>query len=290
MNSQKELTSKPISSTNSLDASKVPNLTPDNQFLIGSAVGCGGQGIVFLGRHLSTGQLVAIKVCDSSRLAQTKREIEILSVLKHPTILSLIACSISVELSMTFLVFELCSGGELFNKIVQSPSGKFPERVAKYYFRSLLNGVAFMHEKGCAHRDIKPENLLLTGLHELRISDFGLSRMSVPKKDASTTTTTPTTAPEIAEGTGTETEGSSSNVGSSKTGSSLEDMAQSFCGSLNYMAPEVCQCVWVPAPYSTKRADIWSAGMLLYVMLVGGIPWKRAIPADLGYLVSLDFI
>jgi len=147
-----------------------------------------------------------------------------------------------------------------------------------------------MHEKGCAHRDIKPENLLLTGLHELRISDFGLSRMSVPKKDASTTTTTPTTAPEIAEGTGTETEGSSSNVGSSKTGSSLEDMAQSFCGSLNYMAPEVCQCVWVPAPYSTKRADIWSAGMLLYVMLVGGIPWKRAIPADLGYIVSLDFI
>jgi hypothetical protein len=69
---------------------------------------------------------------------------------------------------------------------------------------------------------------------------------------------------------------------------SLSDMAQSFCGSLHYMAPEVCQCVWKPAPYSTKGADIWSAGMLLYVMLAGGIPWKRALPVDLGYQKLLN--
>ena len=245
----------------------VPPLTPDGLFIIGSAVGSGGQGVVFLGRHLSTGQIVAIKICGSSRLVQTKREVDILSILQHPSILSLMACSVDVELGMTFLVFELCSGGELFNKIVQSPSGRFPEHVAQYYFRSLVEGVAFMHRKGVAHRDIKPENLLLTGNHELRISDFGLSRMSVPQVNKS------------------------KDEVDSKThviSNSLSDMAQSFCGSLHYMAPEVCQCVWKPAPYSTKGADIWSAGMLLYVMLAGGIPWKRALPVDLGYQKLLN--
>lgn len=243
-----------------LKAGDVPQVTPDGMYSIGAVVGTGAQGIVFLGREISSGLLVAIKVCHSDRVSQTLREAEALRMLRHPNILSIRACSVSMEKNMTFLVFELCSGGELFNKIAQAPLGYFPEQVCCYYFRSLMSATAYMHAKGVAHRDIKPENLLLTASHELRISDFGLSRISVPV-----------------------TKEEKDDNKNAETIQTDKDLSTTFCGSLYYMAPEVRQCVWQPAPYSPQCADIWSCGVVLHVMLTGSLPWNEATGNDPNY-------
>ena len=264
-----------------LKASDIPRTTPDAKYSIGAVVGRGAQGIVFLSREIATGELVAIKVCHSDRVSQTQREAEALQMLRHPSIMSIRACSVSVEKKMTFLVFELCSGGELFHKIAQAPLGYFPERACAFYFRSLIHAVAHMHRMGVAHRDIKPENLLLTASHELRISDFGLSQISVPlaassSSDASGDKDTVTGA------------SSSSSPSSPACGLATIGMSTAFRGSLFYMAPEVCRCVYEPTPYSTQFADIWSCGVVLFVMLTGSLPWNRATPEDANYVSLLN--
>lgn len=239
----------------------LPRSTPDGRYVFGSILGGGGHGLVFLARDTETQQLVAVKLAQNKRIAQTLREIKALQTLTHPSIIKLIAASMNPERTSTFVILELCTGGELFHKIVQSPRGRFADRVAQYYFASLIDGVKFMHEKGYAHRDIKPENLLLTENYELRITDFGLAKRSIYNSGP---------------------RGSGSDGGDGST-TAVADLTKTFCGSMSYMAPEVCSCVWVPAPYDPKKADIWSCGVLLYVMLVGKLPWKRALPVDPGF-------
>ena len=58
-----------------------------------------------------------------------------------------------------FIVLELITGGELFDKIVAE--GRFSEDTARYYFKQLVDGVQYCHTNGVCHRDLKPENLLL---------------------------------------------------------------------------------------------------------------------------------
>jgi serine/threonine protein kinase len=68
---------------------------------------------------------------------------------------------------------ELASNGELFDII--APVGGFSENIARYYFKSFLESLAYLHDNGICHRDLKPENLLLTDDWKLKIADFGFS-------------------------------------------------------------------------------------------------------------------
>ena len=75
-----------------------------------------------------------------------------------------------------FLVLELVTGGELFDRIKNGQG--MCEEFAKKYFCQLLSGIEYCHAKGVCHRDLKPENLLLSDASEgalLKIADFGLS-------------------------------------------------------------------------------------------------------------------
>jgi len=74
-----------------------------------------------------------------------------------------------------FIVLELVTGGELFDKIVAE--GKFNETTARKYFQQLVAGTSYCHSQGVCHRDLKPENLLLDEHEDLKISDFGLSSL-----------------------------------------------------------------------------------------------------------------
>jgi serine/threonine protein kinase len=69
-------------------------------------------------------------------------------------------------------VYELALGGELFNFVL---AGALPERVARMYFRQLIAGIEYIHNKGIYHRDLKFENILLSETLVLKIADFGLS-------------------------------------------------------------------------------------------------------------------
>lgn len=104
-----------------------------------------------------------------------------------------------------YMVLELVTGGELFDRIVAS--GRLEEAAARVYFQQLVDGVSYCHERGVCHRDLKPENLLLDASGRLKISDFGLSCLPEAKGRSMaalrTTCGTPNyVAPEVLRGEG----------------------------------------------------------------------------------------
>lgn len=138
---------------------------------------------------------------------------------------------------------ELAEGGDLFDKI-ESDVG-VGEDVAHFYFTQLISAVTYMHSKGVGHRDIKPENILLSAEGSLKIADFGLATLFVHNGNKKLCTTS--------------------------------------CGSPPYTAPEVVTCDSRLAKkngqgYFGDLVDIWSCGVVLFVLLVGNTPWDEPLP------------
>ncbi|GKY99526.1 hypothetical protein MPSEU_000906700 [Mayamaea pseudoterrestris] len=168
-------------------------------------------------------------------------EAAILQGLDHPYIVKLIAYYISP--SNVHLVFELCVGGDLFDRIVRKT--KYSESDARKVMRRLLAAIYYLHEtKQVAHRDLKPENILLSSKEsdiDIQLTDFGLAKTV-------------------------------SNEG-----------LKTFCGTPMYFAPEILQrrhTIMGKGRYG-KEADIWSLGIILYILLSGVPPFDPDSHRDL---------
>ncbi|XP_046667192.1 LOW QUALITY PROTEIN: maternal embryonic leucine zipper kinase-like [Homalodisca vitripennis] len=166
-------------------------------------IGTGGFAKVKLARHLLTGEKVAIKIMDKSCLGddlpRVKMELEALKNLSHHHICKLYQV-IETETHF-FLVMEYCSGGELFDHIVQC--SRLSEMESRSFFRQILSAVAYLHSKGYVHRDIKPENVLLDKDQCVKLIDFGLCAKPCPAIDSylETACGSPTyAAPELIKG------------------------------------------------------------------------------------------
>ena len=72
------------------------------------------------------------------------------------------------------MVLEYASGGDLFDYIFTIEE-KFPEKIARFYFSSLMSGIDHLHQNQIMHRDLKLENLLIDKDYVLKIADFGLA-------------------------------------------------------------------------------------------------------------------
>jgi len=140
-------------------------------------LGEGTFGNVKLGKHLTSGQLVAVKILEKKRITDKAdverviREIKILKSIKHQHIIKLYEI-IETE-ARIFLIMEYACGGELFDYIVRKD--RLSEKEACKFYLQIISGIEFLHGKGIAHRDLKPENLLLDKNKHLKIVDFGLS-------------------------------------------------------------------------------------------------------------------
>lgn len=128
-------------------------------------------------------------------------EVEILSELDHPNVVKLF--EIYDEGAVLYLVIELMSGGELFDRIVEKQN--YSEKEAAETIKPIVDAIRYCHEQGIVHRDLKPENLLYETEQEtsiVKISDFGLARF-VQNELATTACGTPSyIAPEIVNGKG----------------------------------------------------------------------------------------
>lgn len=160
---------------------------------------------------------------------------------QHPNIIEWFAAG--EDSVWQWIAMELAEGGDLFDKI-EADKG-VSEDIAHLYFLQLISGVSFMHSKGVAHRDLKPENILLNETGDLKLADFGMATLFQYK-------------------------------GQTKTSSTM-------CGSPPYIAPEVLECAFAPKTSKTKKysadlVDIWSCGVILFVLLVGNTPWEE--PTD----------
>ncbi|XP_014261911.1 maternal embryonic leucine zipper kinase-like [Cimex lectularius] len=141
---------------------------------IDKTIGTGGFAKVKLATHLLTGEKVAIKIMDKELLGddypRVKMELQALKSISHHHICKLY--QVLETPTHFFMIMEYCSGGELFDHIVEK--SKLTEAEARSFFRQILSAVAYLHKKGYAHRDLKPENILLDKDLNLKLIDFGL--------------------------------------------------------------------------------------------------------------------
>lgn len=198
----------------------------------GKKLGQGNFGKVFYGRNLKSGESVAIKVIDKEKILkvglinQTKREISVMGLVKHPNVVQLY--EVMATKTKIYFVMEFAKGGELFNKVAK---GRLREDIARSYFQQLICAVDFCHSRGVYHRDLKPENLLLDEKGILKVTDFGLSALAECKHH--------------------------------------DGLLHTTCGTPAYVAPEVIS----RRGYDGAMADIWSCGVILFVLLAGFLPF-----------------
>uniref|UniRef100_A0A8C1LPP9 Calcium/calmodulin-dependent protein kinase Ib n=1 Tax=Cyprinus carpio TaxID=7962 RepID=A0A8C1LPP9_CYPCA len=156
---------------------------------------------VMLAEEKRTRKLVAIKCIPKKALegkgSSIENEIAVLHKIKHANIVSL--QDIFESKSHLYLVMQLVSGGELFDRIVEK--GFYTEKDASKLIQQILDAVKYLHDMGIVHRDLKPENLLYYSMDEdskIMISDFGLSKIEGSGSVMSTACGTPGyVAPEV---------------------------------------------------------------------------------------------
>ncbi|KAF9610397.1 hypothetical protein IFM89_022308 [Coptis chinensis] len=175
-----------------------------NEYVIREKIGEGCFSTVWKAEHRLSGQVVALKQVNLSKLNKNLKncldcELSFLSSVKHPNIIRLIDV-IETEGSI-FLVLEFCAGGNLASYIQQH--GRVQEEIAKIFTLQLGAGLKVLHAHHIIHRDLKPENILLSEADSdavLKISDFGLSRRTSPTDYAETVCGSPFyMAPEVLE-------------------------------------------------------------------------------------------
>ncbi|KAL7420515.1 hypothetical protein Q5752_004465 [Cryptotrichosporon argae] len=193
-------------------------------YTLGRVIGDGAFGSVYLATHRLTGTRCAIKKIPKTASAQLTREIHHHRRLHHPHIVHL--HEIVATETHIWLVSELCSGGELFDYLVER--GRLLEGEGRRVFGELCTAVGHMHRQGVVHRDLKLENILLDGELRVKLGDLGFAR-------------------EWQRGR----------------------LMETFCGTTGYASPEMLS----GTKYLGVETDIWSLGIILYILLCGGLPF-----------------
>ncbi|KAK3218293.1 hypothetical protein Dsin_012263 [Dipteronia sinensis] len=143
-------------------------------------LGDGGFGIVYYG-VLKDGRSVAVKrLYENSlkRVEQFMNEIEILTTLRHPNLVTLYGCT-SRHSRELLLVYEFISNGTVADHLHgrNSNSGLLPWPVRLSIAVETANALSFLHTSDVIHRDVKTNNILLENNFQVKVADFGLSRL-----------------------------------------------------------------------------------------------------------------
>ncbi|XP_033109374.1 calcium/calmodulin-dependent protein kinase type IV-like [Anneissia japonica] len=140
-------------------------------------LGRGATSVVHECYENGTKQKYAVKAIHKNNHDKAaKMEISILLKIDHPNIIKL--RELFEEGPILYLVLELVTGGELFDRIVER--GYYSERDAANCVRQICDAVSYLHQHDIVHRDLKPENLLYATPADdapLKIADFGLSKI-----------------------------------------------------------------------------------------------------------------
>uniref|UniRef100_A0AAY4ET58 calcium/calmodulin-dependent protein kinase n=1 Tax=Denticeps clupeoides TaxID=299321 RepID=A0AAY4ET58_9TELE len=150
-----------------------------DEYQLYEELGKGAFSVVRRCMKISSGQEYAAKIINTKKLSardhqKLEREARICRLLKHPNIVRL-HDSISEE-GFHYLVFDLVTGGELFEDIVAREY--YSEADASHCIQQILEAVLHCHQMGVVHRDLKPENLLLASKLKgaaVKLADFGLA-------------------------------------------------------------------------------------------------------------------
>ena len=210
-----------------------------------SIIGRGAFGEVHVCREIKTGNIYAIKKIKKETLIQKNQVIHIrseqlfMSKVKSPWIVDLKASF--QEDDYLYLVMEFLPGGDLMSLLIKKD--KLTEEEAKFYIAELILAVDSIHQLDCIHRDIKPDNVLIDKNGHIKLSDFGLAKVS----------------DKLYENFKDE------NFNKDKL---THKKNYSCVGTAYYVAPEVLN----KTGYG-KDIDWWSVGCIFFEMLVGYAPF-----------------
>lgn len=165
---------------------------------------------------------------NAEELAVVHDEVSIMRKINHKHCVRLY--SVSETSKKLYLVMELLTGGELFDRIVAKSS--YSELEASQAIRDVLSAIQYLHSVGIVHRDLKPENLIYLN-HDIKspvkITDFGLAKYRADN---------------------------------------ASELMNTACGTPGYVAPEILN----ESAYG-KEVDLWSVGVILYILLCGFPPF-----------------
>lgn len=223
-------------------------------------IGAGSMGKVKLARHNVTSEKCAVKIVpraaklyqrahsndpplkSAEEAAQRQKEFEkevardkrtiregaLGRLLFHPHI-----CRLYEMVPMTnhyYMLFEYVEGGQLLDYIVSH--GSLNEKYARKFARGIASALDYCHRNNVVHRDLKIENIMINQKGDIKIIDFGLSNLYMPKS-----------------------------------------LLKTYCGSLYFAAPELLSA----KPYTGPEVDVWSFGVVLYVLVCGKVPFDDPV-------------
>ncbi|CAN7999602.1 unnamed protein product, partial [Ixodes hexagonus] len=223
-------------------------------------LGTGAYGKVFLVRKVGgqdEGKLYAMKVLKKASIVQkqktlehTRTERQVLEAIRQSPFLVTLHYAFQTDaklhlilgtgacLDKHFCTADYVSGGELFTHLYQRDH--FTEPEVKIYIGEIILALEHLHKLGIIYRDIKLENILLDSQGHVVLTDFGLSKEFLPHEKASWQR------------------------------DALDQRTYSFCGTIEYMAPEVVRGGSTGHDFSV---DWWSVGVLTYELLTGASPF-----------------
>lgn len=224
----------------------------------GTKIGSGSFSEVYLGKNLSNGELVAIKVVSlhqkkigkkKNNPQKVENEIFLMRQMSHPNIVKYY--DVIKTITDWYIVMEYCNYGTLddvinFNEIEDVHAPNFNREANTHYFMNQLkDALYYLQKKGCIHRDIKPMNVLLS-----KYFDNSSLLSNSPKRWHRDENIIVKLA----------------DFGLSKYHQGIE-MMDTICGSPFYMGPEIL----VTNTYN-NRSDLWSYGVVMYQLLFGSFP------------------
>jgi serine/threonine-protein kinase len=219
------------------------------EYQVTGLLGQGGMGVVYSGVHPLLGRRVAIKVLNrqvahAEAAARFLQEARAASRLRHQNIVDVFAFGQMAD-GLYYQVMEYLEGESL--RAILDRDGPLTLVQARAVIVGVLGGLAAAHRSGIVHRDIKPDNIFLCvpigrlAASDVKILDFGLA-----KNDS----------------------GAHASV-KTRTGITM--------GTPAYMSPEQCRAL----PDIDARADLYAAGIVLFEMLVGHVPFQSQSAFDL---------
>lgn len=152
----------------------------DGRYEIMEVIGVGGMAVVYKAFDNIDHRIVAVKILKSEYLANDefkrrfRNESKAVAVLSHPNIVRVY--DVSFGDAIQYIVMEYVEGITLKNYITQQ--GIVDPREALYFITQLLRALKHAHDKGIVHRDIKPQNILLVSDGTIKVTDFGIARIS----------------------------------------------------------------------------------------------------------------
>ena len=222
-------------------------------------LGRGGMGTVFLAQQVSLDRPVALKVMsrgwvgDATFVSRFTREAFAAAQLSHPNIVQI--HDIGEVDGARFFSMEYVPGRSLAD--VLKRQGKLDPETAVGYLLQAARGLKHAHDRGMIHRDVKPDNLLLDDHGLLKVADLGLVKTQNFVEHASHRNGSDTPQSEV--------------LSSNLTGVRIA------LGTPAYMSPEQCR----DATAVDRRADIYSLGCTLYVLVTGRPPFNGNTAVEL---------